>query len=231
MNTRYNPTKFPYTSLNRSETNGKRHYVSPDGSKLPSVTTILSATKTEEDKQKLNEWKKRTGEEKAREITTEAASRGTRVHKWLEKYVVDGKIDEPGSNPYSQQSHAMAQRIIQQGLIKCQEFWGIEISLYLPHMYAGTTDLVGVHEGKPSILDFKQSNKEKKREWINDYFLQLVAYAECHNELYGTDIDRGVVLMCTPDLKYQEFILEAPEFNKYRSLWFTRLEEYYTKFA
>jgi genome maintenance exonuclease 1 len=170
------------------------------------------------------------GVQKAQEITTEAAGRGTRMHKWLENYVKTGETGEPGSNPYSIQSHTMAHSIITQGLINCNEYWGTEVPLYFPKVYAGTTDLCGVHAGSDSILDFKQSNKLKKREWIDDYFVQLTAYANAHNEVHGTKIRKGVILMCTADNVYQEFIIEGNEFDKYSDIWFKRLEQYYMKF-
>jgi len=226
----YNPHKFQYTKINKIDTINGRRYATPDGHKLPSVTTILDATKPEEAKKALQEWRKRIGPEKAQQITTEAAGRGTRMHKWLENYVKTGEAGEPGSNPYSQQSHKMAKTIINEGLSKCNEFWGTEISLYFPKIYAGTTDLVGIHNGSEAIMDHKQSNKIKKREWIEDYFLQLVAYALAHNEIYNTKINKGVIFMCTSDNVYQEFIIENKEFKEYEQKWYTRLEEYYTKF-
>ena len=154
----YNPHKYNYVSLNKQTINGSRKYATPDGEHLPSVTTILDATKSEESKQALQNWRKRIGVAKAQEITTEAAGRGTRMHKWLENYVKTGSTGEPGSNPYSIQSHQMASSIITQGLIKCNEYWGTEVSLYFPKIYAGTTDLCGVHEGADAILDFKQTH-------------------------------------------------------------------------
>ena len=223
----YNPHKYNYVSLNKQTINGSRKYATPDGEHLPSVTTILDATKSEESKQALQNWRKRIGVAKAQEITTEAAGRGTRMHKWLENYVKTGSTGEPGSNPYSIQSHQMASSIIAQGLIKCNEYWGTEVSLYFPKIYAGTTDLCGVHEGADAILDFKQTNKFKKKEWIDDYFIQLTAYANAHNEVYGTKIRKGVILMCTADNIYQEFIIEGTEFDKYSDMWFKRVEKYY----
>lgn len=214
--------------------------MTPDGFAVPSVTTILDATKPEEAKKALREWRKRVGEIKAKEITTEAAGRGTRMHKFLENHVKTGNSGEPGSNPYSKQSHIMAQEIINNGLSNCQEFWGTEVSLYFPEVYAGTTDLVGVHDGAEAIMDHKQSNKPKKREWIDDYFLQLAAYANAHNEVYGTKIRKGVVFMCvapketSPGVwnkpEYQEFIVEGTEFDSYTQKWYNRLEEYYKQF-
>lgn len=222
--------RYPYKELTRETIDGSRKYVTPDGDKLPSVTTVLDHTKPEEKKKILQEWRNRVGHKKAQEISTEAASRGTRMHKWLEDYIKTGVISEPGSNPYSKQSHQMATSIIDKGLSKCNEFWGTEISLYYPKIYAGTTDLVGVHDGAASIMDHKQTNKPKKREWIEDYFLQLAAYANAHNELYGTKIRKGVIFMCSADNQYQEFIVEGNEFDQYTDKWFKRLEEYYKKF-
>jgi len=216
--------------MSRVEIDGKRRYATPDGEKLPSVTTILDATKSEESKKALMEWRKRVGVQKAQEITTEAAGRGTRMHKWLENYIKTGDTGEPGSNPYSLQSHTMAQSIIKQGLSKCSEWWGTEVPLYYPKIYAGTTDLVGIHDGDEAIMDHKQTNKPKKREWIEDYFVQLAAYANAHNEVHGTKIRKGVIFMCSAANEYQEFILEGPEFVKYSDIWFNRVEKYYMSF-
>ena len=223
----YIPNKFNYVSINRETINGERKYATPDGEKLPSVTTILSATTPQEKKQALQEWRNRVGPKRAQEITTEAAGRGTRMHKWLEDYIKTGQIGQPGSNPYSVQSHQMAQSIINQGLNKCSEFWGTEVPLYFPKIYAGTTDLVGIHDGSEAIMDHKQTNKPKKREWIEDYFLQLAAYATAHNEVHGTKIRKGVIFMCSAANEYQEFIVEGNEFDEWSDKWFRRLEQYY----
>ena len=226
----YIPDKFKYQELKRETVNGSRKYVTPDGHALPSVTTILDATKSEEKKKALLEWRKRVGETKAKEITAEAAGRGTRMHKFLENHVKTGNSGEPGSNPYSKQSHQMAHTIIEKGLSKCQEFWGTEVSLYFPEVYAGTTDLVGIHDNSEAIMDHKQTNKPKKREWIDDYFIQLTAYAQAHNELFGTNIRKGVVFMCSADNQYQEFVVEGKEFDYYTDIWFQKLEQYYKQF-
>ena len=226
----YNPNKYNYVPMSRVEIDGKRRYATPDGEKLPSVTTILDATKSEESKKALQEWRKRVGVQKAQEITTEAAGRGTRMHKWLEDYIKTGVLNEPGSNPYSLQSHKMAQSIINQGLSKCSEWWGTEVPLYYPKIYAGTTDLAGVHDNDEAIMDHKQTNKPKKREWIEDYFVQLAAYANAHNEVHGTKIRKGVIFMCSAANEYQEFILEGPEFVKYSDIWYNRVEKYYMSF-
>jgi genome maintenance exonuclease 1 len=225
--------KYEYTKTPRVEINGKRHYRLPDGSAVASVTTILDKTKSEESKQKLQEWRRRVGAQKAQEITTEAAGRGTRMHKWLEDYITNGSIGQPGSNPYSIQSHNMASSIIQQGLPNVNEFWGVELPLYFSGLYAGTTDCVGTWKGKEAIIDFKQSNKPKKKEWIGDYFNQLCAYAAAHNNMHNTNIKTGVILMAvappTPldPPEYQEFIIEGEEFDYWENAWWDRVEKYY----
>jgi len=226
----YNPNKFKYEPLKRIDTPEGRRYATPDGNKLPSVTTILDATKSEESKKALMEWRKRVGPQKAQEITTEAAGRGTRMHKWLEDYIKTGVVGEPGSNPYSLQSHKMAQSIITQGLSKCNEYWGTEVPVYFPSIYAGTTDLCGIHDNAEAIMDHKQTNKPKKREWIDDYFVQLAAYANAHNEVHGTKIRKGVIFMCSAANEYQEFIVEGAEFDKYTDMWFKKCEQFYMKF-
>jgi genome maintenance exonuclease 1 len=220
--------KFNYTSISRTTIEGKRHYALPDGSAVPSVTTILDKTKPEEKRQALANWKRRVGEQQAQQITTEAAGRGTRMHKWLETYVKEGNMGTPGSNPFSQQSHAMANVIIFEGLGKnATEFWGVEVPVYYSGLYAGTTDCVGVWKGKPAILDFKQTNKPKKREWIDDYFIQLAAYALAHNNTHGTDIKQGVILMCSAENQYQEFEILENEFEHWTNEWLKRVELYY----
>ncbi len=227
----YNPNKFKYEPIKRIDTPEGRRYATPDGHKLPSVTTVLSATTPIEKKQALQEWRNRVGHKKAQEITTEAAGRGTRMHKFLEDYIKTGKLNDPGSNPYSIQSHRMADSIIQQGLSNCNEFWGTEVPLYFPSVYAGTTDLCGIHCGAEAIMDHKQTNKPKKREWIEDYFIQLTAYAVAHNEVHNTKIRKGVIFMCDPNAVYQEFVLEGEEFDKYQNEWYKRLEQFYMQFV
>jgi genome maintenance exonuclease 1 len=201
----------------------KRVYLTPDGESLPSVTTILSATK---DMTALNEWKKRVGEQKAREITTEAAGVGTAMHANLERFIA-GLQRQPGNNPVHVQANAMADQIIVNGLSDVNEVWAMEQSLYFPGLYSGTTDLVAVYKDNPSVCDYKQTNKPKKAEWVEDYFLQLVAYILAHNEVYGTDIREGHVFMCSRACEYQQFDLLPQDFNKYQDMWLAKVEEYY----
>ena len=218
--------KFEYKLIERTSVDGKRKYLTPDGAAVASVTTILDATK---DKTHLIAWKKRVGEQKAQEIVTEAAGVGTRMHKYLEDYVEFGEWPTPGSNPYAKQAHMMATQIKEKALSYVDEIWGSEVNLYMPNMYAGTTDLVGVYKGQPCIMDFKQTNKPKKVEWVVDYFLQLTAYAEAHNELYGTEIREGHVFMCSRAGEYQQFDIWPNEYDEWRKEWYDRVYTYYEK--
>ena len=220
--------KYKYERLKRVEVNGKRKYAAPGSPPVASVTTILDATK---DKTHLIAWKKRVGEQKAQQIVTEAAGVGTRMHKYLEDYIEFGDWPTPGSNPYAQQAHQMATQIKEHALTDVDEIWGSEVNLYMPNMYAGTTDLVGQYKGNPCIMDFKQTNKPKKLEWVVDYFLQLVAYAEAHNEIYGTNIREGHVFMCSRDLQYQQFDIWPDEYDEWRNEWYERVYTYYEKHA
>lgn len=220
--------KFDYQAISRSSVDGKRMYLCPDGNAVASVTTILDSTK---DKSHLIEWRKKVGEETAKMITKEASGIGTRMHKFLEDYVNTGEWKDPGSNPYSQQAHQMAQTVYENGLKYVDEIWGSEVNLYHPKIYAGTTDLIGTMKGQPAIMDFKQTNKPKRKEYIEDYFLQLVAYAEAHNQVYSTNIRAGHILMCSRDFQYQQFDITPASYDKYKKIWWNRVEEYYIKHA
>lgn len=232
-------SKYNYNTLTRDESTGKRLYATPDGFKVPSVTTILEKTKPAEAREALANWRKSVGEAKANQITTEAANRGTRMHTFLEKYIKGEELRDTLTNPYAQQSLLMAKKVIADGFGAISEVWGSEVPLYFPELYAGTTDCVGLHEGDESILDFKQTNKPKRIEWIDDYFLQLTAYALAHNEVHGTNIRKGVILMCVrpPEVssgqwgepQYQQFILEPKDFDMWVGRWCDRVEQYYAQ--
>jgi genome maintenance exonuclease 1 len=237
MNNNYNPPplvkKFQYKNclqINDPVTR-KRVYQTPDGERLPSVTTILSATK---DMTHLNEWRKRIGEEKAKQITTEAAGVGTGLHANLERFIL-GEQRQPGNNPVHVKANAMADVIIKNALTQVDEVWALEQSLYFPGLFSGTTDLVCVYRGNPCIADFKQTNRPKKPEWIEDYYLQLTAYLLAHNEVYGTNMREGHVFMVSrgdDNMKpggeiYQQFDLKPEDFDKYQDAWLTKVEEYY----
>ena len=215
--------KFPYQEISKVSKNKKRHYETPDGRQVPSVTTVLSATK---DMTHLNAWKKRVGEQKAQQIATESANIGTVMHRSLEKHV-KGEDRTPGSNLIQQKAHAMANVIIENGLKDVSEVWGSEVSLYYPELYAGTTDLVGIYKDQPFIGDFKQARKLKKKEWVEDYYLQIAAYAMAHDYVHGSKIRQGVIMMCTPDLYYQEFRITDHELRSYKHKFLKRLDMYH----
>ncbi len=217
--------KIQYHTLKQVNKNGKRVYETPSGT-TPSVTTILSKTK---DQTGLNEWKKRVGEQEAQRIVTEAAGVGTALHNNLEKFLA-GEKRVPGNNLVHVQANKMADIIIENGIANVDEVWGIEQGLYYPGMYSGTTDLCGVYKGNPSIMDFKQTNKPKKKEWVDDYYLQMAAYATAHNKVYGTNIREGHIFMCSRDLQYQQFDLWPDEFDYWADQWLDRVAEYYMKF-
>ena len=229
--------RYNYTPINRTTIDGKRHYLLPNGTPVPSVTTILDRTKPEEKRLALANWRKRVGEQKAQEITTEAANRGTRMHAYLEHYVLTQDMKPLPGNPFAQPSWFMAAQVILEGLCHVDEFWGVEVPVYYSGLYAGTTDCVGIWKGRPAIMDFKQTNKPKKREWIEDYFLQLAAYAAAHNDTHGTAINTGVILMAQqPELLedgiyskpvYTEYTVESDEFAHWHNEWLKRVEQYY----
>ena len=212
---------YDYQDLTRID-GKKRLYATPGGGKVPSVTTILDATS---DKTHLIAWRQRVGEEKAKQITKEAAGVGTSMHGFLEHYTKGEQLPNK-SNLVHVQGRKMAEVVLQDGLNKVDEVWGSEVHLYYPDLYAGTTDLVGVHNGVPAIMDFKQTNKPKKEEWVDNYKLQGAAYALAHNHVYKTDIRKIVIMMCSRDLQYQEFVVEGEAFDEWSRGWSDRLMQY-----
>jgi len=219
---RNNCYKYPKTQREKIE--GKRHYVF-DKEKLPSVTTILDITQPAEKRESLAKWRQREGEANAARIVATSAARGTAMHKILEMYILEqGYLDETN---VGKQAHNMAVQVIQNGLSNVTEYYGTECTLYYPGLYAGQTDLVGIHKGQDAIIDFKQTNKPKRKEWIGDYCLQLAAYAMAHNMLFNTKITKGVIMMCSKDNYYQEFVMEGLEFQKHMHNFLRRVDEYY----
>ena len=219
---------FEYQELKRQSVDGKRLYENPWGNPGPSVTTILDATKPAEKRKALANWKKRVGKEEAQRITTEAANVGTVMHAILEHYVKNEDYD-PGNNVVHRQAKAMAAEVVANIDDDLDEVWGAEVNLCAPNLYAGTADLIGVWKGKPTIMDFKQTNKPKKREWIEDYFLQGAAYANAHNELYETNIENIAIFMCSRAGEFSTFEVDAEEFKTWEYKWAVRLFEYYDK--
>ena len=218
--------RFVYPTSQRSLIQGKRHYdINETQTKLPSVTTIISATQSEEKKASLAAWKARLGDHAADRVRDIAALRGTAMHTYLEAYVRGTGHKDLTS--VGKEAEPMARRIIESGLGDLNEVWGTEVTLYYPDLYAGATDIVGVYNGRESILDFKQTNKPKRREWIDDYFIQLGAYAMAHNFVYGTKIQSGIILMCSKDKLFQKFEVADKEFVSYQHAFLRKVDEYY----
>jgi genome maintenance exonuclease 1 len=215
---------YNYPPCTRSTTDGLRTY-DVGKEKLPSVTTVLGATKSQQAQESINNWKVRVGEEQATRVRDQAAARGTNMHTHLEAHVLGkGHLD---LTPEGKIAKAMSETIIAKGFNDLQEIWGSEVVVYYPGLYAGATDLVGVYDYEDSIIDFKQSNKPKRKEWIEDYLVQLGAYAMAHNYVYKTEITQGVILMCTPDNYFQKFTVKGKEFIKYQHQFLERVDKYY----
>jgi len=219
--------KFNYPKSTRSIVQGSRHYAI-NQENLPSVTTILKATESEEKKAKLAEWKNKVGHKQAEIISREATSRGSSMHDYLEKFLL-GKLnlDLIGDNS---REKMMADQIIENGLRnKLNEIWGCEATLYYPGKYAGAADCIGIYENRESLIDFKNANKPKKDEWIDDYYLQCAAYAMAHNTVYGTNITQGVILLCTKDNIFQRFIIDGERFKNYQNQFMEKVEQFYAQ--
>jgi ATP-dependent exoDNAse (exonuclease V) beta subunit len=216
--------QFIYPPCIRSMVKGKRKY-EVGGERLPSVTTILKNTQDASKAESLARWKAKVGEVEAERIKNTAATRGTAMHTYLEHYIKGGKVLD--LTDVGREARSMGQTIIDKGFDDLEEVWGVECTLFYPGLYAGQTDLCGVYQGRESIIDFKQSNKPKRAEWIEDYKLQLVAYATAHDCIFGTNIEQGVILMCTPDNFFQRFLVNGSEFREYKWKWLRKISDYY----
>ena len=216
--------RYKYPPSTRSLIDGNRHY-DVSNEVLPSVTTILQATQSDEKRASLSKWRQKVGENKADEIRDESAKRGTAMHEFLEYYLRNEKLLDLSDE--GQAASGMGQAIIKQGFDDLSEIWGSEVVLFYPGLYAGQTDLCGIYTGRESIIDFKQTNKPKRIEWIQDYFLQLAAYAMAHDQIYKTCVDQGVVLMCSKDGFFQKFTSTGKEFTKYKHKFLARVDQFY----
>ena len=213
--------KYTYVLGSRTTAHGTRTY-QIHGSNLPSVTTILSRTK---DQAYLDRWKARVGYEEAERIKNHSSKRGTSMHKFLENHISGTGYD--ALTEIGVQAKPMAQKIIDTGLAPITDYYGSEVTLHYPGLYAGSTDLVCFHDGKETIVDFKQSNKPKREEWVQDYYLQIAAYAMAHDCTHKSSIEQGVIMVCTPDLYYQEFKISGDEMRQYRHKFLERLSQFY----
>ena len=214
-------SKYSYITGTRIEDHGTRLY-DVNGDRLPSVTTILGKTK---DQQFLKDWKAKVGEQEAERIKNLSSNRGTAMHKFLEHYILGVGYDD--LTELGQKAKTMAEKIIEMGLTPVEEWYGSEVTLYYPRLYAGSTDLVCTHNGKDTVVDFKQSNRPKRKEWIEDYYLQIAAYCMAHDYVHGSCIEQGIIMVCTPDLYYQEFIVSGHELRQAKHRFLKRLDMYH----
>ena len=219
--------KYVYPQSSRANIAGLRHYtVDGEERKLPSVTTVLGQTQPKEKQESLEKWRQRVGLREAQKITRDAAIRGTAMHKYLEDLIRGQRSLD--LTPLGIEATKMAEIIVERGLNDCSEIYGIEATLFYPGLYAGSVDLVAKYKDKVSIIDFKQTNKPKQREWIGDYFLQMAAYGMAHDAVYGTAIEQGVIMMCSKDGYYQKFVIEGEEFRDAKHNFLRRLNEFYS---
>jgi len=218
-------SKYEYPNLKRIQTKQGRQYTDDIGDPVPSVTTILSDTG---DKTALIAWRKRVGEQEANRISQESAGLGTKVHNALEKHILGEEVSF-GNNHISVLAESMTNEMVTNGLNKIDELYGVEVGLIAQGLYAGTSDAIGMYEGEEAIIDFKTAKKIKKREWIEDYFLQGCAYALAHNEMFESKIKKVVILMVDRESNFAEFIIKDDEFEYYCNKWANRLADYYIK--
>ena len=219
-------TKYDYPKLKRIQTKQGRQYTDGQGDPVPSVTTVLGDTG---DKTALIAWRKRVGNAEATRISTESAGLGTKVHNALEKYILQEDYEIKGNNHISVMAKNMVNEMIDKGLGKVDELYGVEVGLIAQGLYAGTADGIGMHGGEECIIDFKTAKKIKKREWIEDYFMQGCAYALAHNEMFKSNIKKVVILMVDREGKFAEFTIKDDEFTEYCNKWSDRLTDYYSK--
>ena len=218
--------RYVYPKTTRAKLDGLRHYtVDGEERPLPSVTTVLGQTQPKEKQESLDRWRQRVGLREAQKVTRDAAIRGTAMHKYLEDLIRGERSLD--LTPLGVEATRMAEIIVERGLNDCSEIYGIEAVLYYPGLYAGSVDLVAKYHDKVSIIDFKQTNKPKQREWIGDYFLQMAAYGMAHDAVYGTNIEQGVIMMCSKDGFYQQFVIEGEEFRNAKHNFLRRLDEFY----
>ena len=203
-----------------NEDNGRIYDVA--GFRLPSVTSILSRTK---DQGFLKQWREKVGDKEADRIMNLSSVRGTAMHKYLESYITEVGYEDLTDT--GKQAKTMAEKVVELGLAPIDEYYGSEVTMYYPGLYAGQTDLVCIHDGKDAIVDFKQANRPKREEWIDDYKLQIAAYAMADDYVYNSTIEKGVIMVCTPDLYYQEFIIEGVELRNWKHKFLKRLNMYH----
>ena len=215
---------YQYPELTRVEKNDVRYYQDSLSNLVPSATTILSATG---DHSGIDAWKRRVGPKTAKAVVDEATTIGTAVHLAIENYLYGKEWEQFADDKMGMLAHQIAKRFICDCLGDIDEVWGLESGLVLDGLYAGTADCIGIFRGKPTIIDFKTAKKIKRKDWIEDYFLQGAAYANAHNVMYKTNIESIAILMVDRDLLFKEFLVNSKEFNSYTEKWKKRLIGYY----
>ena len=213
--------KYSYIQGTSTTDHGSRTY-EIQGARLPSVTTILAKT---QDDQYIRQWRQKVGYDEATRIKNRSSLRGSAMHKFIEKHIKEYGYED--LTPVGQEAKPMAQKIIEIGLTPITHYYGSEVTLHYPGLYAGATDLVCEHNGMDTIVDFKQANRPKQREWIDDYFLQIAAYAMAHDHVYGSKIRQGVIMICTTDRYYQEFKIQDGDLRREKHKFLKRLDSYY----
>ena len=216
--------KYIYPELVRVEKNDVRYYRDSKENLVPSVTTILSATG---DKSGLDAWRRRVGPKAARAVVDEATTIGTAVHLAIENYLYGKDWKNFTDDKMGLMSQQIAQRFIDDCLNDIDEVWGLESGLVVDGLYAGTADCIGMFKGRPTIIDFKTAKKIKRKDWIEDYFLQGAAYANAHNVMHGTQINSIAILMVDRDLLFKEFFVSENEFDNFTDKWKKRIIGYY----
>ncbi len=217
--------RFNYPRTVRSLEDGIRKY-EINNEKLPSVTSVLSATKSQEELASLELWRQRVGAVNANKIKKDASTRGSALHAYVEDWL-RGRINDSFFES-AEQYKSMANQIIKNGIKgRLTEIWGVECNLYYPQKFGGQADIIGIYDNVETIIDLKQANKPKKESFIQDYFLQVAAYSLAHNFVYKTQISQGVILMCTVDNFYQEFKIQNDVLEMYQNLFLGRLKKFY----
>ena len=184
----FNHIELDLTSckLNQINEDGTRYYVTPEGNKYPSVTTVL----TEYNRKFIREWRERVGEEKANEISRKASNRGTKFHKHCEDYLKN--IQPEFKTPFEVEAFNTFKPLLN----RINNIHVQETRMYSDHLrMAGTVDCIAEFDGKLSVIDFKTASKEKQKESIENYFMQCSAYAIMFEERFKLPVARTVVMI------------------------------------
>ena len=184
----------------RTETiNGKRKYVTPDDNIYPSITTILG----EFSKASIQAWRKRVGETEANKVSGKASRRGTSVHSVCEAYIKNEDKYFDGQTPHVVELF----KTIEPFLERIDNVHGVELGLYSDHFgVAGRTDLIAEFDGTLSVIDYKTSNRTKKKEWCESYFAQGSFYAIAYEELTQIPVSQVVIVIAVDNDQPQLFV-------------------------